>query len=126
MLGGLAVAVVAPRATPAPAPVTALAADGARVAYALGRSRSACDEVAVWDARTCEGDEAHVAGVAAPCEENGRSGLAIQRSSSSARKRQKKNAKAAKKTIACSAAIVTPAICWSVSAESPQSRGPSA
>src|SRR5438105_11434337 len=42
--------------------------------------------------------------------------------SSSRRKRRKKNAKTAKKTTACSEAIVIPASCWSVAAESPQRR----
>src|SRR5205814_1658870 len=42
--------------------------------------------------------------------------------SSSRRKRRKKKVKTAKKTSACSVAIVIPAISWSVSAERPQSR----
>ena len=45
--------------------------------------------------------------------------------SSSARNRKKKIAKTAKKTIACSIAIVTPASCWSACAPSPQSPPPS-
>ena len=42
---------------------------------------------------------------------------------SSSKKRKTKNAKAAKKTIASDADMITPAICWSASGESPQSRG---
>ena len=45
--------------------------------------------------------------------------------SCSAKKRAKKNAKAAKKTTASAAAIETPAICWSRIGDSPQSRGAS-
>ena len=41
------------------------------------------------------------------------------------RKRMKKHANTAKNTIACSTAIVTPAICWSVSSERPHSCGAS-
>jgi hypothetical protein len=44
---------------------------------------------------------------------------------SSSKKRKTKNAKAAKKTIASDADMITPAICWSASGESPQSRGAS-
>ena len=46
--------------------------------------------------------------------------------SSSARKRRKKYANTAKKTTASLTAMITPAICWSVSGEIPQTRGASA
>jgi hypothetical protein len=40
------------RSVTAPGPVTALAFDGTRIAYASGRSRGDCDRVRVWNLRT--------------------------------------------------------------------------
>ena len=52
VLAGAVASVASAAALTGPAPVSALASDGSRVAFAVGRSRSDCDRVRIWTPST--------------------------------------------------------------------------